>query len=44
MCIRDRNIEYLEQRRGDDPYESTPKRLPYELATGVVAPTFPVDQ
>ena len=40
----EQNIEYLEQRRGDDPYESTPKRLPYELATGVVAPTFPVDE
>ena len=37
----EQNIEYLKQRRDDDPYESTAKRLPYELANGVVAPTFP---
>ena len=35
-------IEYLLQRRGDDPYDDFVKRLAYETG-GSVAPTFSVD-
>ena len=41
----EQNVEYLLQRRDDDPFESTLRRLPYELATGgVQAPTFDADR
>ena len=36
-------MEYLLQRRGDDPYDDFVKRLAYE-ALGSVAPTFAVDE
>ena len=36
-------MEYLLQRRGDDPYDDFVKRLAYEVG-GSVAPTFPVDE
>ena len=36
-------MEYLLQRRGDDPYDDFVKRLAYE-SLGSVAPTFSVDE
>ena len=36
-------MEYLLQRRGDDPYDDFVKRLAYEVG-GSVAPTFSVDE
>ena len=36
-------VEYLLQRRGDDPYDDFVKRLAYE-SLGSVAPTFSVDE
>mmetsp|Transcript_26864 Transcript_26864/g.83593 ORF Transcript_26864/g.83593 Transcript_26864/m.83593 type:complete len:81 (+) Transcript_26864:354-596(+) len=35
----EQQIEYLLQRRDDDPFDSFPRRIAYETL-GVIAPTF----